>query len=1277
MASATIDSTSDRLQVESIPTLDLRLLSQSELYSLSLCSDGAFDPRRCDDVVIPKIDRSVFNESAGSRKQTYSRLRLAPRKPETASPSAAGATTTTIPSRTPHLRTAKSTADITDDNDPEREENSRIIGILKELFAGKTNGDELIPVRVEYSDSVPEFSNVGHSNVKKRKRGRPRKNDSAVVPAADVALEVEVERGDDVIKDIVVYENVEDRDREIVNKNGVVVDVAALANLEDPYGAELKRRTEGLETEEELLGFLNGVNGQWGSRRKKKRIVDASDFGDVLPKGWNLSLSLKKKVGRVWLFCRRYISPNGRQFASCKEVSSYLLSFIGHQDADPPNYGHSDENILLTYKMASGNAADFVVRENIKRGDLVCYKPSPVTYISNDHETQVTSNIGNPGEVQGEILKCHKCTMIFDEKDDLLHHQLSCHRRKRSRIGTSVTDGLIIKGGIYECQFCHKTFNERNRYNGHVGAHMKNHVKSVEASPRVLSMQNSVDPVLFGGVPPGESMRQTSIGDEGDVAKMFNVKADGELNSDSPPTPTKYYTDSNIGTYTDKFDLELNFLSHNKQDTGADRNEKTLTEESCDKQDTDYKMNNYKLESVDEAAKLNFCLGSEAALSNNKNKGNCESSGETNVLECAATTIKECFVGQERISGSCLTSLYVNEKTGDVKINVNGVSASIEETNQESGAKSGLPTPNDDEKTRGIEKMEDRCFARAKEEFKLDGEKFANNEPMSGFQSSCADQDEDVMTGVKQQSSSDVCSLDPVRNEQRCGNADNNTNWVLTSEGCVLPPSGDKETSGCKDNELRIGFVSSHTGRDEDAGTTINQERSSESRSIVPSWTELCFVENNGNGVSTCIVEETGQEKDSKSSLVILSDYEQTYDVEKNMDEVSTRKMEEPRCDEVQTFRNGELAFRSSHSGLNADVVTSSKQENILEFCSLVPSGNQQKSGVEYVTGVYNSTVVEPDQESSSGSGLLTCFGIGQSCNDVYMASKVTTNSIEEPKPYEVQNFRDTELVLAFGNTNIGLDTDAMSRVGIKQTFCLETNLRVGNNTVEEPQQERGSGSEFLGPSCYGKECDLGNNLNSVYTGRVWERPRIDEIRSSGNDELMIGFGSSSAQPEKDVMTGGIWMTDEENVLQSSLAVNSAPPVQSSSCFPTFHIASDKGENELFRVHEKYDNMSGFEGPRSSGIEHVEFSFLPAQNFPSLQEGPKTLSYDTEMGQGFDSSFWLGKDALSPNIATRNQFTTVCIWCRNELHHNPIQTGAIGSVCPNCNAKISEQFNVL
>lgn len=337
MASAAVDSsitttttsaTEPPLFVDSIPTVDLGCLSQSELYSLSLCSPSAFDPLRSDDVVIPKIDRSVFNESAGSRKQTYSRLRLAP----ASSSAAAAASPSSLRRRTPHLRHISNLPYHYLDSDPEKGENQQILELFKQLFGldssvciTEVSHEELVPIRVDYSDSLSQlasdprptlqFGNVGLMG-QKRKRGRPRKIEE--VPLVLVENKVESELTPLNISDnlvstmnnqIVVCEKVEekDRDREIVNKDGVEVDLVALGAMHDPYEPELIRRTQGMATEEALLEFLKGLDGRWGSRRKKRRIVDANEFGNVLPNGWTLLLSVKKKDGHVWLFCRRYI----------------------------------------------------------------------------------------------------------------------------------------------------------------------------------------------------------------------------------------------------------------------------------------------------------------------------------------------------------------------------------------------------------------------------------------------------------------------------------------------------------------------------------------------------------------------------------------------------------------------------------------------------------------------------------------------------------------------------------------------------------------------------------------------------------------------------------------------------------------------------------------------------------------------------------------------------------------------------------------------------------
>ncbi|RZR99143.1 hypothetical protein BHM03_00028635 [Ensete ventricosum] len=289
---------------EVIPVVDLRLLSQVEINSLSLSCPNAFDLRRCDDVVVPKIDRSVFNESAGSRKQTYSRLRLAPHKPDPAAPS-------TVASRRPRglfspspssssaavpIDSSLPQASNANDDDPGRRENLQIVFYLRQLFAREDNASRTLNV----SYSTPAQGNPNQTNG----------NGLQEPGSAQLALVV-----------------VEDGDREVLNRNGRTVDLIALGQKVDPFSEELRRRTVGLTTEEHLLSFMSGLDGHWASRRRRRRIVDASGFGDHLPRGWKLLLGLKRKEGDVWVYCRRYI-----RFAS----SLYLLYLF-------PVQNHGDE----------------------------------------------------------------------------------------------------------------------------------------------------------------------------------------------------------------------------------------------------------------------------------------------------------------------------------------------------------------------------------------------------------------------------------------------------------------------------------------------------------------------------------------------------------------------------------------------------------------------------------------------------------------------------------------------------------------------------------------------------------------------------------------------------------------------------------------------------------------------------------------------------------------------------------------------------------------------
>ncbi|KAL6578352.1 methyl-CpG-binding domain-containing protein [Orobanche minor] len=448
---ATAATSDGALQLESIPVVDIRLLSQSEIYALSLCSSSAFDPDRCDDIVIPKIDRSVFNESAGSRKQTYSRLRLAP-------PSSSSSAS--LRRRTPHLpQSSASTVNPDNENsDPENGENAHMLPLFKKLFVSDINLRESFPLKIDHSysllphqfsitsDSPPTEGLSGH----KRKRSPVRGNETlANQTHSDMGNSVVINDSVDGISslnEIVVRETLEYRDRGTLNRDGVAVDFVALGLVDHPYWEEIRRRTKGLGSEGELKGFLGGFKGRWGSSRKKKRIVDASEFGTALPIGWKLVLSIEKKDGHAWLSCARYISgiPSGQQFASCKEASSYLLTLTGVQDTDLST--SSQHNEIADDRLTSIRIADIATQDVDGEGNPSSYTTLPV-FASTDsnHVRQVMSDARFlPEERVDEILHCDKCNVTFCKKDELLHCRSSIHQRNGYKNVVCMTNVVVI-----------------------------------------------------------------------------------------------------------------------------------------------------------------------------------------------------------------------------------------------------------------------------------------------------------------------------------------------------------------------------------------------------------------------------------------------------------------------------------------------------------------------------------------------------------------------------------------------------------------------------------------------------------------------------------------------------------------------------------------------------------------------------------------------------------------------------------------------------------------
>ncbi|XP_057794538.1 uncharacterized protein LOC131010867 [Salvia miltiorrhiza] len=1274
MASATVDSaaasTADGglLRLDSIPIVDLRLLSQSELYSLSRCSSSASDPNRRDDVVIPIIDRSVFNESAGSRKQTYSRLRLAPTDSSSATPRC----------RTPHLRSTAAVYGATNSkSDPENAENHQIINLLKQFFVADMNPADLFPVKIEYLNSLPvqQFlspPSPSPSNapppVLKRKRGRPRRTDY-LGNVGDLAVEVSVIDASYMdrlqlpmpmpmpipmpipsLNEFVPRDNGEDKDREVLNSDGVAVDLAALGASEHPYWEEIRRRTDGLQTEEELLGFLTGLNGRWGSRRKKKRIVDANEFGSKLPDGWKLLLSVKKKNGHVWLYCRRYISPSGLHFVSCKGVSSYLLSLHGMQDTNPYGFGQYNDIVNDADKLTT---VPVTVQDHEAENFSHASSP-PLDLVTGNHEIQVDVSMGNASEVRiGESLCCHKCNITFSDKDEFLHHQSSLHRKNKNKNVVRITDGVIIKDGKYECQFCHKTFSERHRYNGHVGTH-------VRFQPKIAGeLSQSVYPTSINEFPTQDNVMEGS-------SKFHNaMEICNSITNNGP----------NICSYGDKADGHSGDLEDaNRNIRGMDKATEIVTETNhCSVPDVLFSSDQNK--SLHEDACLNDSAAEiskdgsimqggvmmESTLSQN---GTADSDMNSSVIENSVSTDNPV---QVMVSSSCL--LDSNDHVEECPLVNDNQHRSVDHSNQKTM------------------------------ELNFDSQKLAVNESVFDLFGTQGEgvQEKDLAVSIMEKSDLEYMPCKNIGTTECISVSGSEASKLEKGPNISMTiPDGEK---ACREDNVSYSTVKCKVGETLSIGKCENE--SSKNRyeemqygmaSVIQSWNEQENATKkdelkDDTDVFTHLLEVPGVQDMSKSQLV--ADDKNTYHYENNDVGVHGRETKMTEFDSLQNFGSGQSSdlFSSSSAIISSNSITGTKQDTRLRVCSPFTSTTDKPlSAEDNMITMFNDTLEERRQDPSEGI-LLNQSGISEISNEAFTLNKIYTTPANPSELNGIENAGKHELSLSFGS----LQTD----------MCAES-----NRVEQESYQANSFNIESVGPKTYGDPThssilssniasDLeqvrpfgysnisfsdttnepGSSFDVAHPERDWDGIRGNKVRTSSQN-FMVGFGNSSLPSNECATADGSWRTGHDNVFGGCYDANSGPHIPS-SFFPTFGLAPNKGQESSFGVDHNFGIQSGMMRPGRA--QPVEYSFM-GERVNSLPGDAKNFPYGNNVEQEMDPSFWLGKDALTPNASRASQATSICVWCRNVFFHEQvqagIQTGAIGTICPSCSSSPG-QFNVL
>ncbi|RWW52571.1 hypothetical protein BHE74_00040994 [Ensete ventricosum] len=95
---------------------------------------------------------------------------------------------------------------------------------------------------------------------------------------------------------------------------------------------------------------------------------------------------------------------------------------------------------------------------------------------------------------------CEKQIVLYNSENQ---QQLASQQRsaKRRKVGKLIDQCVMVKDGNFECQFCHKMFTERHRYDGHVGVHVRCQGLTSEALPDEIGSRELYNPAPLAAVP--------------------------------------------------------------------------------------------------------------------------------------------------------------------------------------------------------------------------------------------------------------------------------------------------------------------------------------------------------------------------------------------------------------------------------------------------------------------------------------------------------------------------------------------------------------------------------------------------------------------------------------------------------------------------------------------------------------------------------------------------------------------------------------------------------
>lgn len=768
-------------------------------------------------------------------------------------------------------------------------------------------------------------------------------------------------------------------------------------------------------------------------------------------------------------------------------------------------------------------SADPSLQMDHNQNEVVCLSAVPISSIPADNLKEgLLPTSGRPGKVEMKgRYRCHKCVMTFEEKDNLLLHLLSSHKKSRNaRNGAADNDSIIMKDGKYECQLCHKLFEEKNRFSSHFGNHIKDYVRRVEASGETNCVHRRApkvqEPTSVGGV-AGAVLKKSEAFERSTVC-LSHAKFESDAISKTQPSSDGHRI--NIST------VKAVAMSERKEEGVADYTKK---------QERNADLSNDNVGVVDEANKSNADLdiskNMTAVLSVAQNNGTSETPEKTSAFENEKNARVDSFRSMEDCS--------------EGMVPMNGVFAPPENNNAVNN-----------------ESLVNSLFGSPMEDMDMDmdnGDGVGDNVLIPGIEDRCFGLGEGVINSGLQQISSQGCPLVQFGREENCNRSDDVAGSQTSvpqnecdSEKVLSPNVNQNKVIGDRSEECG-SYSSWNSGKAINFGQNVVERAVQQADTgfpVIPAVAQqTCNLDI--EGFSGSKVRNPWQQQVFESSLVSV--HQKSLSPDANMGKISSSTMRN-----FQTFAESQ-----------PDSAVLGHVEKKISSVGNLPATSPDRQAF----AVNNDEAQDPTfNKPKAYRGFTGLYAGEQNCVDKNNGSLTVSDAVDDHKKEELMSSNwSNKSSFSFGSQDplqhgvpvLGFEAWANPRSRSNEAVTSEHGgATFFGNAIEQSKQNKESAFGLPSPSVDHQQASVTSyNLHMFYGGVIPDNCRAGNVGFLGNNERTIGlYNQQQPKPrEEAVIQSMLRMEQNVNILQNS-SLNYVPPsvAQPSDCFPAFNMASDK-----------------------------------------------------------------------------------------------------------------------